>query len=58
MEQEPTKEEIERRAGELAARVMAKPAEPQQWPGRKKTKAGSSDPDAKPRKRGRPAAGS
>lgn len=36
MEDEPTKEEVDRRARELAQRVMSKPYEPQKWPGKSK----------------------
>jgi hypothetical protein len=42
MEQEPTKEEIERRAGELARRVMAKPPEPRSKPKPKMAKGRAS----------------
>jgi len=51
MEKELTKEEVERRAMELARRVMAKPPAP-----RIKAKAGGAV--AKPKKRGRPASAS
>src|SRR5438105_1054650 len=48
------KEEVERRARELAQRVMSKPPQPQAWP--KKPKATKSRADAaKPSKRARAA---
>ena len=36
MAEELTKEEVDRRAREIAQRVMAKPAKPQEWPKRGK----------------------
>jgi hypothetical protein len=50
MADEPTKEEIEQRARELARRVMSKPYEPQKWPGGEKPKKAAGDA-SKPRKR-------
>jgi len=51
MDKEPTKDEVDRRARELARRVMEKAPEPQAWPGRPKPKKAPGG-DAKPRKRG------
>lgn len=54
MEKEPTKEEVERRAKELARRVMSTPPQPRTKPKPAKETGGAS----KPRKRGRAASGS
>ncbi len=54
MEQELTKEEIDRRAREIARRVMSTPPQPQQWPGKSKAKA-TPERVSKPRKRVRAA---
>ncbi len=35
MEHEPTKDEVDRRAKDLANRVMSTPYEPQKWPGKR-----------------------
>ncbi len=54
MEPELIPEEVDKRARELARRVMSKPPERQQWPGRGKQKATPTPSGAsKPRKRGR-----
>lgn len=61
MADDPTPEEIERRAGELAHRVMTTPYQRQEWPSKaKKTKGAASRPGAvvsrqapKPRRAGR-----
>ncbi len=59
MEEELTKEEIDRRARELARRVMAKPPQPREWPKKPKSEATPARSVAsKPRKRGQPASGS
>jgi len=57
MADEFTKEEVEQRAGELARRVMTKPPEPRQWPGKAKPTPKPAA-DAKPRKRRQAASGS
>jgi len=54
MADEFTKEEVERRAGELARRVMSQPPQPRTKP-KPPAKAGA---DAKPRKRRQAASGS
>jgi hypothetical protein len=58
-EPELTKEELDRRAGELAQRVMSKPPQPHVWPKKAKPDAKPARSGAsKPRKRERAAVGS
>jgi hypothetical protein len=43
MEEELTKEEIDRRAQELARKVMSTPYQKQEWPGKSKPKPDKSE---------------
>jgi hypothetical protein len=52
MAEELTKEEAERRAGDLAHRLMSKPPQPQEWPKKEAPKEAPARA-SKPRKRGR-----
>ena len=56
MEKELPKEEVKRRARELARRVMASPPQRQEWPKQKPTK--SRGVASKPRKRAQAGAAS